>query len=587
VALSAAPASAQTTTTITAAWDRNTDTATAGYMVSYGTSSGVYQWTHDAGNQVSTQLTLTRGAVYYLVVRAYNAAAQVGPPSNEVTVNLVDVAAPTAQITATLQNPTTALVTWSTTHATTATIDGATVALSGSQTVPVTATTTFTLIATGAGGVTITRTATVTVTPRPAATFTAAPSTIAPGGSSTLSWMVSGASSISINQGVGSVASSGSRVVAPGGTTTYTLTATNAGGSTSATTVVTVSSPTSPTSPDGTTVPPAAQIVDGQGAVWTLSGGAVLRNGASAAGGTGVRILYSGGSIYVLGANGGSWWRWLGTGWTNVGTTQPGGTVTPPPPPGAASANGTQVPPAAQIVDSQGAVWTMNGTTILRNGTPAAGGTGGRLLYSNGSVYALGSNGGSWWQWLGGAWSHLGSQPPGTTTPPAVPGSPDGTQVPPAPQIVDSQGEVWTLNSGMVLRNGNSAAGGTGVRILYSGGSVYVLSSIAGSWWRWLGTGWTNVGTAQPGGTVAPPAPSGASPDGTVVPPASQIVDAQGGVWTLNGAVVFRNGIHAAGGTGFRILWLRGTIYVLGSDNTRWWRWTGSSWTLFGTTQPT
>lgn len=42
----------------------------------------------------------------------------------------------------------------------------------------------------------------------------------------------------------------------------------------------------------------------------------------------------------------------------------------------------------------------------------------------------------------------------------------------------------------------------------------------------------------------------------------------------------------AAGGTGVRILWLRGTIYVLGSDATRWWRWTGSGWIFVGTTQP-
>jgi len=61
--------------------------------------------------------------------------------------------------------------------------------------------------------------------------FTAGPGSITVGASSTLSWSVSGATAVSINQGVGSVASSGTRVVSPAATTTYTLTATNAAGS--------------------------------------------------------------------------------------------------------------------------------------------------------------------------------------------------------------------------------------------------------------------------------------------------------------------------------------------------------------------
>jgi len=72
----------------------------------------------------------------------------------------------------------------------------------------------------------------------------------------------------------------------------------------------------------------------------------------------------------------------------------------------------------------------------------------------------------------------------------------------------------------------------------------------------------------------------------TGVPEAAQIVDAQGAVWALSGIVILRDGVSAAGGTGLRVLWLQGTICVLGSDNTRWWRWTGSSWAYFGTTPP-
>jgi hypothetical protein len=60
--------------------------------------------------------------------------------------------------------------------------------------------------------------------------FTATPSRINAGGSSTLSWSVSGATSLVVDQNVGTVTGA-SVVVSPTRTTTYTLTAINAGGS--------------------------------------------------------------------------------------------------------------------------------------------------------------------------------------------------------------------------------------------------------------------------------------------------------------------------------------------------------------------
>jgi hypothetical protein len=60
--------------------------------------------------------------------------------------------------------------------------------------------------------------------------FEADPPTIAAGGSSTLKWEVLGATSVSIDQGIGNVALTGSRDVMPSATTVYTLTATSAAG---------------------------------------------------------------------------------------------------------------------------------------------------------------------------------------------------------------------------------------------------------------------------------------------------------------------------------------------------------------------
>ena len=70
--------------------------------------------------------------------------------------------------------------------------------------------------------------------------FLANPTTITVGESSTLSWIVTDATSVTIDQTIGSVASTGTNAVSPATTTTYTLTATNAAGSVTATTTVTV-----------------------------------------------------------------------------------------------------------------------------------------------------------------------------------------------------------------------------------------------------------------------------------------------------------------------------------------------------------
>jgi hypothetical protein len=72
--------------------------------------------------------------------------------------------------------------------------------------------------------------------------FSSSPGHIAPGGSSTLSWDVLGATAVSIDPGIGNVSLNGTRVVFPNVTTTYTMTATNAAGTMKATAQITVSS---------------------------------------------------------------------------------------------------------------------------------------------------------------------------------------------------------------------------------------------------------------------------------------------------------------------------------------------------------
>jgi hypothetical protein len=160
----------------------------------------------------------------------------------------VTVSAPTPAPTATLSaNPTSimsgqsSMLTWSTTNATSVTMNGAPVAVSGSQSYSPTTTTTYTLVARNSAGVSATATATVTVSmplPAPTALLTAMPTSIQSGQSATLQWSTSNATTITLNGSA--VAASGSRMVSPTATTTYTLVAANSTGSVTSTATVTV-----------------------------------------------------------------------------------------------------------------------------------------------------------------------------------------------------------------------------------------------------------------------------------------------------------------------------------------------------------
>ncbi len=81
------------------------------------------------------------------------------------------------------------------------------------------------------------------LTPVNVDSFTVSPVTIPLGGSATLSWSVSNATQVTINQGIGTVAASGSTTVAPGLTTTYTLAATGKRSTASASVTLTVGPP--------------------------------------------------------------------------------------------------------------------------------------------------------------------------------------------------------------------------------------------------------------------------------------------------------------------------------------------------------
>jgi outer membrane protein OmpA-like peptidoglycan-associated protein len=149
---------------------------------------------------------------------------------------------------------------WSSTNATSASIDQGvgSVDPNGSRQTCPGSTTDYMITATGAGG---SRTAAARVTvnppppppaPAPSVSLSANPATILQGQCTNLAWSSTNATSASIDQGVGSVDPNGSRQTCPGSTTNYMITATGAGGSQTAAATVTVNPPP----------PPALKVID-------------------------------------------------------------------------------------------------------------------------------------------------------------------------------------------------------------------------------------------------------------------------------------------------------------------------------------
>ena len=211
-----------------------------------------------------------------------------------------------------------------------------------------------------------------TVTPPPAGTrptitgFAAYPTLIQRGQATTLSWNVSGATSVSIDNNIGDVSRVTSVSVAPQVTTTYRLTATNASGSVSSAVTVTVQVPTADTQAPSTpatlwALPSNETTVSLQWSASTdnvaVTGYQLLRNGAvltavpansttftdrTAAAGT--RYVYS---VRAYDAAG------------NYSGYSPSATVTTP---GAATA----VPSAIQVVSGSGQTAVVANTFAAR-----------------------------------------------------------------------------------------------------------------------------------------------------------------------------------------------------------------------------
>ncbi len=212
------------------------------------------------------------------VTTTYTITVVNGATTISETATVTVVSAPTVSIAASpaqIDQGQTATLTWSSAHAATAVIGQGVgeVPANGSTTVSPFVTTTYTITVDGAGG-TATASATVTVRTPPVVSISATPDSIAQGGSANLAWTSQGATSVSIDQTIGTVSASGNLAVTPTATTTYTITATNEFGSTTASVTVTVH-PLPTVSISAT----PASIIEGEGT--TLSWTSTDATGAS------------------------------------------------------------------------------------------------------------------------------------------------------------------------------------------------------------------------------------------------------------------------------------------------------------------
>jgi hypothetical protein len=153
----------------------------------------------------------------------------------------------------------------------------------------------------------------------------------------------------------------------------------------------------------------------------------------------------------------------------------------------ASSPNFTTIPNAAQIIDSNGGVWTVNGSNqCLLNGVPAGGGCGRNvrfLLFYNETIYDYNPQG-QWYKWNGIGFTSIAADPRGSAS---------GMMVPPAAQISDGSGGVWTIVGGGCALNGVPTEGCSQVqKLLWYNWQLYAYDS-SGQWLLWNGSTWGTV----------------------------------------------------------------------------------------------
>ncbi|MFZ2629950.1 MAG: hypothetical protein WA081_10805, partial [Desulfosalsimonadaceae bacterium] len=214
------------------------------WAVEYATSVSIDNGIGDVTEYGYLEISPTETTTYTIT-----ATGTGGMTSESVTVNVSLPPPPTICISAsaeTIVSGESCNLDWEVEYATSVSIDNGIgdVPEYGYLEISPTETTTYTITATGTGGTTSESvTVNVSLPPPPIASISVYPESIVSGQSCGLAWAVEYATSVSIDNGIGDVTEYGYLEISPTETTTYTITASNPGGTSSASTTITVISP--------------------------------------------------------------------------------------------------------------------------------------------------------------------------------------------------------------------------------------------------------------------------------------------------------------------------------------------------------
>jgi hypothetical protein len=163
--------------------------------------------------------------------------------------------------------------------------------------------------------------------------------------------------------------------------------------------------------------------------------------------------------------------------------------------------------------------------------------------------------------------------------------------IPSATQLIDSEGDVWTVAGGVISLNGVvQTATHRVILLLYVGGVIYQENSDC-LWWSWTNNTW--AATSQPAAagisacssryarTVSTPA---VSANGSMIPTVAKLVDSRGSAWTVSNGVISINGsVQVNTHKVIVLLYFNGIVYQENSD-CLWWKWINGAWV--STSQP-
>jgi hypothetical protein len=278
------------------------------------------------------------------------------------------------------------------------------------------------------------------------------------------------------------------------------------------------------------------------------------------------------------------------------------------------SANDSMIESAAQLVDVAGNRWTVSGGVISKDGSAETETQGVIAMVWSGGVLYQENIHCDWFSRIHTDWLPS-SQPAATGIPacsataanapatnlsvtasattaglasPTFVASTDGSMIVPNPQLVDSAGNLWTVDGGVISMNGAPQTITQNViTLLYDNGVIY-QENINCNWWSWTGGAW--VATTQPAAAGIPTCGSkipsvNASPDDSMIPSLTSIEDNAGNVWTVSNGVISHEGAARPLTKNVSVLLFdNGVIYKETSD-CLWSSWTSGAWVA--TAKPT